>query len=278
MFGLKRALAEEESLTPAGFGEALRSWRRERGLSQFQLALVAEVSPRHLSFLETGRSRPSREMVFRLAEALDVPLRSRNELFLVAGFAPVHSESTFSEERMAPIRRVVGVLLDRHDPYPAYVMDGAWNVLAGNRAHEAFLEALLPRASAGPTNILRLLFSPELLRPFVLNWEEVARAVLLRALAQVRGPHRSEALKAILREISQYPGVEGLASGGPTSATTELFIPVTLRQGSQESRWITTLLTFGAATDVTLSEIVVECFFPADEATDRLARGLAESP
>ncbi|MCB1036215.1 MAG: helix-turn-helix transcriptional regulator [Acidobacteria bacterium] len=274
MARLAHARSQGGLSTSECFGDILKGWRRQRGLSQFQLALEAEVSPRHLSFLETGRARPSREMVSRLLEALDVPLRGRNSLFLAAGFAPPFSEATFSEERMRPFRRIVDQLLERHDPYPAYAMDGDWNVVAGNRTHQAFLRSLVPEMEAGPVNILRLLFSPDQLRPHVIRWEDVARAVLRRVLAQVQGPHRSEGLLATLEEISSWPGVATLLPPTSLVASDQLIIPLGLRLGPHEVRFVTTLLTFGAALDVTLSELVVECFFPADEATERFVQGL----
>lgn len=257
----------------AAFGGTLRGWRSHRGLSQLDLALEAGVSPRHVSFLETGRSEPSREMVLRLAEALDVPLRERNRLFLAAGFAPPYSEASLDDERSEQVRQAVGLLLDRHDPYPGFAIDGAWEVVAANRGHRALLERLLPEAGEEAGNVLRLLFSPRLLRPLVEDWEACAGAVLARVRRQLDRPVVSPRLAAVVSEIRGYPDVEALWKRPLDPTGFDLFIPVALRVGETTTRWLSTLLTFAGAVDVTLSELTVECFFPADEATRRLAEG-----
>lgn len=258
-----------------GFGDALRGWRRHRGLSQLDLSLEAEVSPRHLSFLETGRSSPSSEMVGRLLGALRVPLWDRNRLLLAAGYAPAYGESSLGDENLAQVRHAIRLLLDRQEPYPAYAIDGAWNLVDANRAFLASLEGL-PGSREEPVNVLRLLCAPHLFRPFMINWEEVTRAVLLRVRRQLDAPSPPAALAAVVEEIRSYPGVEPLFGAVGAPARSEPFIPVEIQTGDDTLRWLTTLVTIGGALDVTLDDLVVECFFPADTKTDRLAHVAAQ--
>lgn len=258
---------------PDGFGPVLRAWRRHRGWSQLRLSVEAEVSSRHVSFLETGRSRPSREMVLRLVDTLDVPLRERNRALLAAGFAPAYGESSLGAERMAQVRRAVRLLLDRHDPYPAYAMDGTWNLVAGNRTHHRFLEALLPTGRRDEDNLLRLLLAPDLLRPHVVNWPAVAAAVLRRVHRQLDRPEAPRQLADLVAELRRDPDVARLAAVPPDPDAFDVVVPVTLRLGDHHLSWLTTLVTFAAPVDVTLDELVVECFFPADGATERWAEG-----
>jgi transcriptional regulator with XRE-family HTH domain len=258
----------------AGFGDALRDWRRHRGLSQLDLSLEAEVSPRHLSFLETGRSSPSQEMVLRLLGALRVPLWDRNRLLLAAGYAPAYGESSLDDDSLSQVKYAIRLLLRRHEPYPAYAMDGAWNVIEANGA---FLASLGAPAGDGaePVNVLRLLCAPHPFRPLVANWEEVTRAVLLRVRRQLDAPNPPAALGAVVDEIRSYPGVEPLFRAIGAPARRGPFIPIEVRSGDDTLRWLTTLVTIGGALDVTLDELVVECFFPADGETDRLAQRAA---
>ncbi len=256
-----------------GFGETLRSWRRHRGLSQLDLSLESGVSPRHLSFLETGRSSPSQEMVLRLLDTLDVPLWDRNRVLLAAGFAPAYGESSLDDENLAQVRRAVRLLLDRHEPYPAYAMDGAWNVIDANRPYRDFLDSL-DADPAETRNLLRLLCAPHLLRPLVVNWQEVTRTVLRRVRRQLDAPEPPATLAAVVDEIRSYPGVETLLRAAGAPARQDVLIPVAVRTGDTTLRWMTTLVTFSGALDVTLDELVVECFFPADAETEKLAREL----
>ncbi len=257
-----------------GFGEALRSWRRHRGLSQLDLSLEAGVSSRHVSFLETGRSSPSQEMVLRLLDTLEVPLWDRNRVLLAAGYAPAYSESSLDDKNLAQIRRVVRLLLDRHEPYPAYAIDGAWNVIEANRPYLAFLESL-DGDPAETRNVLCQLCAPHLFRPFVTNWEEVMRAVLRRVRRQLDAPEPPAALATVVDEIIAYPGVTTLLRAAGAPAAHDLFIPIEVRQGDATLSWITTLITIGGALDVAIDELVVECFFPADAETEQLALELA---
>lgn len=262
----------------AGFGQALRGWRRHRRMSQLDLALEAEVSPRHLSFLETGRSMPSQTMVTRLLDALRVPHWDRNRLLLAAGFAPAYGESSFDDARLAQVRQVVGLLLERQEPFPAYAMDGGWNVVAANNAFRNGIGSL-ERADEAPggINILRLLCAPDRLRPVLENWSDVTRSVLRRVHRQLDAPAPPRQLLDLIEEIRAYPDVEELFGGSAAPDPNALFVPVSVRSEQGTLRWLTTLVKVGGAIDVALEELVVECFFPADEETDRAARELAEA-
>lgn len=261
--------------TAAGFGEALRGWRRHRGLSQLALAVEAEVSPRHVSFLETGRSHPSQEMVLRLLDTLEVPLWDRNRVLATAGFAPIYGESSLDDENLEQVRRAMRMLLDRHEPYPAYAMDGVWDVVDVNRPFQTFLDTL----DADPDvagNLLRLLCAPEPLRPLIVNWEEVVTTVLHRVRRQLDAPQPPAALAAVAREIRGCPDVDALFRAAAMPARRDFFVPLAIRQGDATLRWMTTLVTIGGALDVTLDEMVIECFFPVDEETERLAHEMAD--
>jgi transcriptional regulator with XRE-family HTH domain len=264
-----------QSHSAAVFGAALREWRRHRGLSQLDLALRVPVSPRHVSFLETGRASPSRSMVLRLLDALDVPLRERNRALLAAGFAPAYSETALRDDQMAHVRRAVRMLLERQDPYPAFALDGAWNVIDANRTHARLVSTLLPAAGDEASNLLRLLCAPHLLRPYVLNWHACTRILLHQVRHRLDAPRPPEGLAEVVAEIRGYPDVPSLLEGGFESTEAQLVIPVALRVGDHTLRWITTLITFAGAVDITLAELTVECFFPADEETARLARAFA---
>lgn len=261
------------------FGAELRAWRLHRGMSQLDLALEAEVSARHVSFLETRRSRPSQRMVLRLLDTLRVPLWDRNRLLLAAGFAPLYTRSELGDDHLALIRRTLDLLLERHEPYPAYAMDGAWNVVAANRPYRASVARMLPgQTEERVGNLLRLIFAPDLLRPSFVGWEDCARAILRRILRALDAPRPPAELAELFAEIRTYPDVERLLRrpGDPTNH--DLFIPVALRVDGETQRWMTTLITFGGAIDLTLDELVVECFFPADADTERMARSWADGP
>lgn len=250
------------------FGASLRVWRRHRGLSQLDLSLKAGISSRHVSFLETGRSSPSRDMVHILQETLRVPLRERNRMLLAAGYAPAYSESDLDDNAMWQVKKAVRMLLDRHEPYPAYAMDGAWNLVDANATFTALLRRLLPGVGEEEKNILRLFLSPRLLRPFAVDWEPAARAVLLRAQRQLEAPEPTDELAAVLQEVRRYEGVEDLLRNPVDPSRFEVFIPVALRMGDTVARWMTTIITFGGVVDVTLDSLVIECFFPADPETE----------
>ena len=248
-------------------GPLLRDWRRRRRLSQLDLALEAGVSARHLSFVETGRARPSAEMVLHLAERLGVPLRERNRLLLAAGHAPVFEQRDLDDPEMTPIRQALQLILDGHDPFPAVVVDGAWEMVAANRAVGLLTESVGPELLEPPLNVLRVSLHPDGLAPRIANLGEW-RGHLLDRLERQITLTADPALKSLLDELLGYPGPEAPARGGGTPAGHELAVPLRLRTGAGELAFISTVSTFGTAVEVTASELSIESFFPADQRTE----------
>jgi len=253
------------------FGEALKGWRRVRGISQLDLSLEAGTSSRHISFLETGRSKPSRRMVLRLMNALEVPLRDRNPLLVVAGFAPVYGESSLDGTELRQVRRCIRFLLDGYEPYPAYVLNRTWDIVEANSAYRWSLASLLPGVGERQ-NALDLLLDPLQLRPLVINWDEVSYAVLRRLRRQIQSPEPTADLVALWQRVNDYPGVQALLSRVDDSPPGEVLVPLEMRVGDAVQRWLTTIVTFGTPLDVTVQDTVIECFFPADEATEMAVR------
>ncbi len=257
-------------MSPAiGVGDLLRGWRQRRRLSQLDLSVEAEVSARHLSFVETGRSRPSRELLLHLAEHLEVPLRERNSLLLAAGYAPAYPERSLDDASMDPVREALDQILDGHDPYPAVIVDRRWNIVTANAsALTIFTEGVDPELLAPPINAYRLGLHPKGLAPRVRNFEEYS-AHLLTQLARDVALSGDGDLAVLLGEVRGYPGVER----GTTVLTDPaqlLFLPIRLGTADgRELSFFSTIATFGTALDVTLAELSIEAFFPADEATKR---------
>lgn len=263
------------SATTTAFGAELRRWRTARRHSQLSLSTAAGVSQRHLSHLETGRSNPSREMVDRLSEALDVPLRARNDLLTAAGFAPAHPVRSLLDDERAAIRTALQSVLDGHDPVPAYVIDRNWDLVLANAA-TARLTGLLPdpaaAAAAARGNVLRLLLHPDGLRPHVLNIGEVT-TVLVDRLRREVGHHGGDPeLAALLDEVSGYAG----PSRDPVPPTArDLVVPLHLRLGGHDLRLVTMIATVGAPHDVTLEELRLETLLPLDAATTDALQAIA---
>lgn len=251
------------------FGELLREWRAARRLSQLDLAGEAGVSARHLSFLETGRSHPSPGMVERLALALDIPSRARNDLLLAAGFAPRYGARSFHHPELLPVRQGVTFLLDSHDPYPAFVLDHLFNVVLSNRAHRALLRWALGRECDEP-NVLRLVLAPDFLKPQITNWPVVA-AVLVQRLQRLVSVPCSAEVRRLHDEVLAYPGVRSATSDCGDVEPEGLLIPIEYEAHGVRLRWFTTLASFGAAVDATLQEVVIELLYPMDAATARSA-------
>lgn len=245
------------------FGEHLKDWRTRRRVSQLDLALDADISARHLSFLETGRSRPSREMVLRLAERLDAPLRERNVLLLAAGFAPVFGERSLDDPALAGPLAAVNEWLAAHEPYPALAIDRRWDLIAANAAVGVLLEGVDPALLAPPINVLRLSLHPQGLLPRIVNAAEWRDHLLgrLRHQAAVAG---DPALHALVAELAAMPG--GPAKP-PRHDPPEVLTPLVLRQGDATLSLISTTTVFGTPQDVTLSELMLETLLPADPAT-----------
>ena len=255
------------STLEASPGALLRDWRRRRRLSQLDLALEAGVSARHVSFLETGRARPSREMVLHLSEQLNVPLRDRNQMLLAAGFAPAYAERAIDAPEMAPVREALDRILKGHEPYPAVVVDRWWD-LAGANAGVALLTSMVaPRLLEPPANALRITLHPAGMAPHIRNLPEW-RAHLLDRLRREVAVTGDERLAALQQELVAYPGGEAtLPAHEPGIA-----VPLRLDAGGTELRFFSTISTFGTAVDITLAELAIEAFFPADEQTGDYVR------
>ncbi|MEZ5429009.1 MAG: helix-turn-helix transcriptional regulator [Pyrinomonadaceae bacterium] len=253
-------------------GKLLKYWRNVRRKSQLDLALDAEISQRHLSFIESGRSNPSREMILTLAVALDVPFRERNDLLTAAGFAPVYRESGWDDAELEPARKALEMILKNQEPFPAVVMDRHWNIVMTNRTAPRFF-GLFVDLSANPAggNVLRMMFHPGGVRPFVVNWESVAKGLIRRVFRESVGNFTDRETRDLLDEILAFPGVpENWRKPDLESANLPV-IPVNFRKDDLEFNFFSAVTTLGTPQDITLQEIRIESFFPADEATERLA-------
>lgn len=241
-------------------------------MSQLDLALEAEISTRHVSFIETGRAQPSREMVTRLAEALEVPLRERNGLLIAAGYAPRYRETDLSTPDMALARRAVEFILSQQEPYPAIVLDRHWELLMANRGAARLLGTVLGGPPA-ESNLLRLVFRPDGLRPFIANWEEVAGDMIRRVHHEVDWAPTDDVLRGLLAEVLSYPGIPAHWHTRSVDESARPLLAVVFRKDDLELRFVSTMTTFGTPQDITLEELRIECSFPADEATEKACRG-----
>jgi transcriptional regulator with XRE-family HTH domain len=246
-------------------GELLREWRQRRRLSQLDLAVTAEVSARHLSFVETGRSRPSRELVLHLAEQLEVPLRDRNALLLAAGYAPVYGERPLDDHEMQPVREALGRIVRSHEPFPAIVVDRRWDVVVANDSATAVIvDGVSPDLLTPPINALRVSLHPDGLAPRIVNLGEWATHLLQRLDRQIAASGDSE-LIALATELRAYPGVH--VGHDASDVAERLFVPLVIRSGDDVLRFFSTVATFGTALDITVAELAIESFFPADTPT-----------
>jgi transcriptional regulator with XRE-family HTH domain len=256
-----------------GVGPLLREWRRRRRRSQLELALEAGVSARHLSFLETGRSNPSRKMVIDLAANLELPLRDRNELLIAAGYAPEYRELAYEDPDLEPVRAAIDQVLAGHDPYPALVVDRHWELITANRGLGLLTEGVAPHLLEPPVNALRLALHPEGLPPRMLNLAEWRHHILTR-LERHRRLSGDPALAALLEELRGYPGEE--ADEATLGAAHDVFVPFRMRgREGEELTFFGTIATFGTALDVTVAELSIESFFPADDVTAAACRAYA---
>jgi transcriptional regulator with XRE-family HTH domain len=249
-----------------GFGELLRTWRTRQRLSQLELSLNSGVSARHVSFIETGRARPSREMVLRLADQLGVPLRERDVMLLAAGYAPVYGERGLDDSAMAPIREALQRFLAAHEPYPAVVGDRQWNIVAANDALQLLLDGVAPSLLEPPANALRVCLHPDGMAPNIANFAEWSTHILqrLRSRATASG---DTALQALYEELCGFPGVAPQESY-EVAVSAELFVPLRLRHARLgELDFISTVSTFVTAADITLAELSIEAFYPANADT-----------
>jgi transcriptional regulator with XRE-family HTH domain len=246
-------------------GDLLRDWRRRRRMSQLDLALETGISTRHLSFLETGRSRPSPDMVVRLADRLQVPLRERNQLLIAAGHAPQYGARSLEDAELAPIRDALMQVLTGHEPYPALAVDRRWNLVASNSALDLLLEGVAEELLQPPANTLRIALHPQGMAPRVINLGEWREDLLHRLERQIVATGDPE-LIALREELGSYPGPAAPDLPPPSSAIT---MQLHLRSSRGDLAFFSTVTTFGTAVDITVSELAVEAMFPADEATTR---------
>lgn len=270
------AIAPAVHATPRPFGDALRQWRQHRRLSQFELAARADISPRHLSFVETGRSLPSREMVLRLAARLDVPLRERNAMLVAAGYAPMYRERPLDHPDLAAARRAVDTILKSHEPSPALAIDRHWQLVAANAMVAPLLASADPALLQGPVNVLRLSLHPRGLAPAIVNLGQW-RLHLLERLQQQIDATGDPTLAALLDELRGYPAPAGAHDVHLEGEHLGVAVPLRLRTAAGVLDFISTTTIFGTPVDVTLQEIALETFFPADGATAEALRRLADA-
>jgi transcriptional regulator with XRE-family HTH domain len=256
-------------LSPSPIGRLLREWRAARGKSQLALALHAGVSTRHLSFVETGRASPSREMVLLLAQALDMPLRERNALLSSAGYAPLFSETPLAAPEMDRVRLALEAILRAHQRSPTVVVNRRCDILMANQAAQRLMAHLLPpEGLALASNIVRLIFSPAGARPFIENWDEVASEIGFR-LRRESPTDLEDPLRAIVGPDVELPRTLSLPTAVTPTRGTAIALPIRIRKGALRLDLFSTITTFGTPLDVTAQELRLESMFPADAASER---------
>ncbi len=272
--------ARPETARPP-FARLLKSWREARKCSQLDLALASRISQRHVSFMESGRARPSRDMVLQLSEALEIPLRERNTLLTAAGFAAMYRESDLKAPAMAPVREALQLMLDHQEPNPVSVVDRCWNVLMINRAMlRVFSLAGDPTklwqrvCGNGPHNVLKMTFHPEGFRPYIVNFDEAAPVLLTRTRREAAACN-SAPLQQLLDEILGYPGIPEAWRVPSVDVAPPPVLPLELARGELRLKLFSMITTFGTPQDITTDELRVESFFPADAATAELLTKLA---
>ena len=261
--------------TTQAFASRLVWWRKRRGLSQLHLALAAGCSQRHISFLELGRSNPSREMVLRLGATLDMPLRQSNEMLLAAGYAPVWTEAELGAQELAPVRDALGYMLRQQEPYPAVVVDRRWNLLLANGGAVALVEFLVgPVPPGASVNLADALVAPDVLRPFLINWADVVRFFVRSVRADATVDATTETA-ALLERLLGYPDVRPLMTADVPPAMDAPVLPMHFEKSGTTLRLFTTIATLGTPQDITLQELRIENFFPMDDATRDVFRSWA---
>jgi transcriptional regulator with XRE-family HTH domain len=259
-----------------GVGPLLRAWRERRRVSQLELALRADSSARHISFVETGRSRPSEEMVLRLAEHLEVPVRERNSLLLAAGYAPHYPETPLDDPALGALREGLERLIQGYEPYPALVVDATYTVVAANRGITMLLDGVPESLLRPPLNAMRLTLHPEGMAPRIRNlgaW----RGHLLAQMERQIALHRSEPLRALYEEVAAYPVPEGVDEGDELAGSVPYFaLPMRIEHEGRVLSFVSSISTFNTPMDVTVSELAIETFLPADPATAKYLRALGD--
>jgi transcriptional regulator with XRE-family HTH domain len=258
------------------FGSLLKHWRNQRGFSQLDLAVTSQVSQRHISFLESGRAKPSRVMVLQLAEVLEIPLRQQNLMLTAAGFAPIHAETDLSVPEMTQVRKALDFMLRQQEPYPAIVVDRYWNLLLTNAAATRLLTTFISPEQLqthfyqdGKINLVRVMFHPQGLRPFIVNWKDVSGHLLQRLYREAIAEGESEQSKMLLNELMSYPGISEVWSTSNRTTQNTLLLTVHLKCAELELQFFSTIATLGTPYDITLQELRIECLFPADETTEQ---------
>lgn len=262
--------------TQSAVGPLLREWRRARRKSQLELALEANVSPRHLGFIEVGRSRPSREMVLTLATALEVPLRERNDLLAAAGYAPLYRDIGWDASQFEQVSKALDRILLQQEPYPAVVMDRYWNLIRVNDGARRFFSLFLdPATDDEPPNLLRAMFDPSKVRPYVTNWEEVAGSLIQRVHHEAVGGFEADPIiRQLLAELLAFPDVPAHWRSPDRESVSVPVMPVSFRKHDLRLSFFSTVTTLGTPQDIRLQETRIECFFPADRETEERAREL----
>jgi transcriptional regulator with XRE-family HTH domain len=265
--------ASATELVPGGVGELLRWWRESRHVTQLELALQANASVRHISFVETGKAAPSQDMLVRLASVLDVPLRDRNVLLQAAGYAPVYRETRLDHPRMRHVRAALELILGQHEPRSAIACDRHWNIVMANVAFVRFLTVTLGAAPPGlsplavatapSVNLLHLLFDPAAVRRVIRNWEVVAKSILTRVHRHAAWT-RDDTMRGLLEAILEYPGVPTRWRELDLEAPQDLVLPIELHFDGKTINLLSTVTSLGTPQDISLQELHIEAFFPAD--------------
>jgi transcriptional regulator with XRE-family HTH domain len=276
----KRAMnpANPERKTPPNdLGALLRHWRDMRGISQLDLSFNAGVSQRHISFIESGRSVPSRQMLMDIAQTLDIPLRERNTLLLAAGYAPIYADGAWNAQEMQSVTTALGRMLRQHEPFPALVMDRYWNVLLTNESAPRFFNCFIDMAARkGPRNMLHLIFDPDGMRPFVADWQAVANSLIQRVYRESVGRVVDDQTHELLAALRAYPDVQAdLKSsqrtlGAGTAAAAMPVIPIGFVKDGKVLNYFSMVATVGTPQTVAAQELRIECMFPADDETEAL--------
>jgi transcriptional regulator with XRE-family HTH domain len=262
-------------MSQAPVGALLREWRAARRLSQLDLALDVGVSARHLSCIETGKAQPSRDMVTRLADILEMPLRERNALLTAAGFAPRYRETNLEKPALSRVKRAIDFMLELQEPYPAFLLNRHWDVLMVNRAARRVNQFMLGRPSKH-MNVMRQFFDPEDLRSVIVNWEDVAGELIRYLHADLVVSPTDQVNRDLLDDILKYPNVPTRWRNRDVDTAPSPLLTTVMRRGGQEVRFFSTITTFASSRDVTLEELRIECCFPDDDATATFCRKLAE--
>jgi len=255
-------MATQSTSAVPQLGELLRYWRQQRGKSQLDLSMDTGISQRHLSFVESGRSSPSRDFLSVVSDALNIPLRERNLLLLASGFAPQYSEQSMDAEQMSIVTRAINRMLEQNEPHPALVLDRHWNVIRTNEAAPRFFGSFVDlEARPKPRNLLDLMFDPEGMRPFVEAWEMVAAGLLQRVRREAVGQVMEHGLRELLERLRQYPGVAALK---PPLTPQSPVLSITFRRGDERFSYFSLITTIGMPQCITAQELRVECMFPTD--------------